>query len=61
MYYVVTQTIMHPCGGTIVEKGQTLYIEQIQAIARETGIDSLFCVLCLTPEAARSIVQDLRT
>jgi hypothetical protein len=61
MWYVITETIVHPCGGTIVEKGQCLYIEQVHALARETGIDSLPCVVCLTPAVAGSVMQALRT
>ena len=60
MWFVVTETINHPCGGTVVEKGATLYIEQVHALAREAGIDSLPCVLCLTSLAVASIKKELR-
>jgi hypothetical protein len=60
MWFVVTETINHPCGGTIVEKGAVLYVEQVRALAREAGIDSLPCVVCLTPLAVASIEKELR-
>jgi hypothetical protein len=60
MYYVVTETIVHPCGGTIVEKGQVLFIEQVRAIARETGVDNLPCIVCLTPDALRRVTRNTK-
>jgi hypothetical protein len=56
MWFLVEETIHHPCGGVIVEKGSVLYREQIDALCRE-GVDNIKCTILLTEYALRQLTK----
>lgn len=56
VWFLIEETIHHPCGGIIVEKGAVLYKEQIDALRRE-GVDHIKCIVVLTEDALRQLTK----
>jgi len=55
-WFLVEETIHHPCGGVIAQKGDVLYKEQIDALRRE-GVDHVKCTVIMTENALRQLTK----
>ena len=64
-YYVVTETVRDPLTMTpIVERGQMLYAEHIEALIKPgsaTGMDSITVTICRDAFAAQAVRRELNT
>ena len=56
IWFLVEETIHHPCGGVIAQKGAVLYKEQIDALRRE-GVDHIKCTVILTDHALKTLTK----